>query len=220
MINNTQKQYPKNYKTIFGSLALALTLSTQLLSCTDQEVATAVGVGAIIGGAALIGSNRSCVSGYREVCHNTVDYWGYSRYECRTYWDRCAYTRPRRHDLVSNDFPMGNRQTELATAVGSLNAVNWGEHFKVNFEGSQKLLDAFILAQNGNTQALLDLGFKKQDLRRFALLKTPSDHGILAVSRTLDTDVKTVRSMMNELSKAAREHRQVIESQLKIKNDY
>jgi len=101
---------------------LTFSLLTSLQSCTESEVATALGVVAIGAGAVAIGvaagandnnerghyrdrdrdygrdhgrrRGRSvCEGGYVNRCSTYYDYDGYERRTCRNEWDSCARTR-------------------------------------------------------------------------------------------------------------------------------
>jgi hypothetical protein len=200
-------------QTLIKSLTLTTLLVslTTLSSCTDEEIATVIGVGAIIGGAAIIDNNSYCVGGYRTACHTYHDYFGYPRTECRQVYDRCAYRRIR-HEVGSVDnFVEFSIPTESSAGVPEVSNILWGEKFNLSFEGSQVLIEALSNAQGGNIEALYDLGFKKQDLRLIARMQLPTDSGIKAVAQNLGASQETVRQMMTMLAESAKANRAEIE---------
>ncbi len=179
-------------KNILVALMLAA-VSLQLTACTDEEVATAVGVGAIVGGAVLIGSQTNCQGAYRTVCHDFRDYYGHWHSECRREWDSCAYLVPKREALAEGEI----KSIEPSEKI--VNEVTWGETFGMSFDTSQKLLDAVNKSRSGDRFALGSLGLSDSDMRKIAQLQLPSDVGIDLLAKNLDTDGATVRKMFVRL---------------------
>jgi hypothetical protein len=176
-------------------LALVMTISTLSLSaCTDEEIATGIGIGAVVGGAILIGANTRCEGGYRTECHTYIDYWGHHRSECRQVYDSCAVLRPR--------FAM---ETGIAASINEnvINEVSFGTTFGLGFDASKRLIDSFRSARAGDLQALKDLGLSKTDLNRLAKFKLPTARGLDSLARTLEQDQAQVRLMLERILQEA-----------------
>lgn len=177
---------------------LMMTATVSMSACTDEQIATGIGVGAVVGGAILIGANTRCEGGYRNECHSYIDYWGHRRHECRQVYDSCAVLRPR--------FAM---ETGVAASINEnvINEVSFGTTFGLGFDASKRLIDSFDAARAGDLQALKDLGLSKTDLNRLAKFKMPTARGVDALARTLEQDQAQVRSMLDRLLETARAHK-------------
>lgn len=179
--------------------ALALAMLPGLTACDESDVAASLGAAAIVAGAVAIGasghgsyrSGYTCEGGYREVCSGYTDYWGDYRRDCRSTWDSCAYRRPRYYSGDNQDFQAYNEEDVQPYA--------WAETFDMGLDNSEKLINAFREARNGNAKPAKDLGFKGEDAQRISERKMPKEESIRRIAGKLDLDVDTTREMLETL---------------------
>jgi hypothetical protein len=196
----------KTTKTI--SLVLTLAMASQLTACTDEEVATALGAVAIVAGAVVIANNTECVDGYRTVCHDYTDYFGYTRTECGEVYDSCVSRVIKRESILTEPtLPTLKEATSKSVATGdSVNEVKWGEAFGIGFQGSARLIGALKSARDEKSlKALTDLGLEKKDIKRIAKGELPTQDGIEALAKSLDQNVQVTRDMISKLVEKAKE---------------
>lgn len=202
-------------------VAMSLSVAPGLSSCTDAELAVGLGAIAVGAGAIAIGAGAGhhhhrpghghghgrsvCVGDYRQVCHTYRDYYGYTRTECRSEWDSCAYTRwvSQMSSFAADSVVAETASTE---AEPSVTGVNWGMTFEMGFEGSQAFVDALNEAKEGKLQPVLDLGLSREDLLAIAKSEMPSDQGIDALAQSLNQDVGVTRAMVRRLIDIVRDH--------------
>src|SRR4051812_19671431 len=82
-------------------IAALMAISPALHGCTDEEVATTLGVAAVAAGVTAIVvadgngghyDHDECRDNYRNVCHEYRDYYGNYQRECRNeYYNGCGY---------------------------------------------------------------------------------------------------------------------------------
>lgn len=186
-------------------MAASLTVGAlNLTACTDEEVATTIGIGAIIGGAILIGANSHCVAGYKQVCHDFRDFRGRIRSECREEYDSCATTSL---NAVRN---VQDAQSGALDQVVS--DVNWGKTFGMSYQSSGQLISSLKDAGQGDTKALENLGLSSSDTKKLASLQLPSDDGVRAVAFVLDTDKTVVKNMFGQLIQTIRDNQEQIQA--------
>lgn len=193
-----------------------LIIATQLTACSDADVANTIGLGAIIGGAIIIGNNTRCEGGYENRCHDFRDRYGYVHQECRMVYDSCAYLVPKAEtfsailsESSSSQKNDGNAQQIIAANVTD---VNWGIQFGLSFESSDRFITSMRQAKTGDLNAVLALGLSKEDTAELAKFKIPSAAGIEVVAETLNSTPETVSKMFADLVRTASENKGKIHS--------
>jgi hypothetical protein len=214
----------------FVSATLLLGLAATSTGCSDEEVAVGVGVGAVVGGAALIGSglNRDddYYRGHRTTrrCYSYHDNWGNLREEC--YNRRVGRGYGRWYDYLSansvagfttNSFVNDNGMGDLGMAPGILSLQDvaaaadidpgdWGAEFKMSIGQSAKFIGAMKQAAQGQTAPIFALGFNKSDLDLLGQFKLPTKQGIKNLSVNIEQSEIATTGMLNRLrAKAIRE---------------
>jgi len=187
-------------------LCCATLLSTT--SCTDEEVATSVGVIAIgVGAGLIIGANDNdnhhhhrghyvCEGGYRYSCYSYRDYYGNYRRDCRDVYDSCASRRWEHYATPSNNV--------LASLPEDVSSVEWAKKFAMSPAKANKLISALKQAKTGKAQALNNLGLKKEDLRAIAKYEVPSQETVKVLAKNLNQLPKNTESMLSQLVLAAK----------------
>jgi hypothetical protein len=211
------------HKATGSALAIAMALSLQ--GCTDQELATGLGVVAIGAGAAAIGvahgsSDRHrdrhrhgrgrsiCEGGYEYRCTTYRDYWGYERRECRNEWNSCRYSRWQPYgsaDVMSLE--LDANLSSFATNSSPVHKLEetpvepgkWAETFKLSFDAAEFLTSSLEQAREGEMQALLDLGLSHKDVRNMAREKMPSNEAVDLLARNLNQRPENTREMLQTL---------------------
>lgn len=190
-------------------------LSASVLSftpgCTDAEIAGTIGAIAIGAGiAAGAGHNHGhghyrCLGGFRDVCHQYVDYYGHLRTECRTEYDSCA-EREWCPDKAEIEMDL-----QTSDSKEKLSATEFAKIFEMSFESAESLISAFEMARDGDLKAILDLGLTREDVELLMKAVMPTDAGIEALAKSLDQSVESARALVEQILKFGRENRATIE---------
>ena len=210
-----------------GAIVVAALISAGLPGCTDEEVATTVGIVAIGAGIGIIaagGDNDNhdhdhngyghdhghyeCQGGYKTVCTSYRDYYGCIKQDCRQTYDSCDS-----RVWVNNSMALKTLE-EVADAdpVSATKTVSnnegWGTTFAMSFDSADKLVNALNQSKAGDTKALASLGLSRDDVHAMAQMKMPSQAGLDAMAKTLDQDTKATADMVQRLLAKAQEQRQ------------
>lgn len=199
------------FTTKLFSTILVLGMALSLQGCDDEDIARGVGLVAIGAGTAIIvdgahdrGHRRRgrvyCRAGYVTRCTTYVDYWGRYRRQCFQEWDRCAYT-VRRY----SQGPVLASTSTSSDDIVPVTAGLWAQEFKMSRESAEEFLAAMERAEQGNIQALVDLGLNDRDIKRLANKRLPTFSGTKALAHSLDMDKANARKMIRALHQKGRE---------------
>ena len=201
-------------------------LGTGLQGCTEEQVAAGVGLAAIGAAFVIIGDSDSdydrgrdhgrrrgrCEGGYVRRCTTYRDYYGNKHRECRREWDSCKYYSNYSNDnvaLLSNHLaPNDSNAIELMSSSASeqkLSAGKLAATFEMSFKSAEFFVASLEQAQEGNPQALLNLGLERKDVELLAYEKMPSAKGIETLARKLNMDYSKAESMMKSLLEEGKE---------------
>jgi len=180
-------------------LCTAAAMSFALAACDDDEIAAGVAGAAIGAGAAIIidraNDGDNCRPGYRTVCSNSYDYFGNQYRDCRQVRYRCINRNAIENSILEN----GRIDVRARAAAAGMTVEDFAQEYKLTFEGAERLWAALEASDQGNSAPLKGLGLSSGDIQLLGQYKQPSEAGIDALARNLNTRADLTAGMLNRI---------------------